>query len=207
MMKRINRPFGLLAAAVLLATGMAGIGSASASEPFIAEVSMFGGNFAPRNWAFCNGQVLPIASNTALFSLVGTTYGGDGRTTLRLPNLQGRFAMHPGRGPGLTARSLGQVGGADRVALTIAQMPSHTHGASAQMNAYSGQGRQDVPEGNVPAADRREDQYSDVPPDVSMAAPGTTVAETGGGQSHENMPPFLGIHHIIALQGLYPSRS
>ena len=97
------------------------------SEPFLAEIRIFAGNFAPRGWAFCNGQLLPIAQNTALFSLIGTTYGGDGRTTTGLPNLQGRAPMHPGRGPGLTARRLGESGGAETVTLSESQMPSHTH--------------------------------------------------------------------------------
>ena len=98
------------------------------SEPVIAEIRIFAGNFAPRNWAFCNGQLLPIAQNTTLFSLIGTTYGGDGRTTTALPNLQGRAPMHPGRGPGLTTRRLGESGGSETTTLTEAQMPSHTHG-------------------------------------------------------------------------------
>ena len=97
------------------------------SEPFIAEIRIFGGNFAPRSWAFCDGQLLPIAQNTALFSLIGTTYGGDGRTTTGLPNLQGRAPMHPGRGPGLTSRRLGQNGGQETATLGEAQMPNHSH--------------------------------------------------------------------------------
>ena len=98
------------------------------SEPFIAEVRIFAGNFAPRGWAFCNGQLLPIAQNTALFSLLGTVYGGDGRTTVGLPDLQGRAAMHPGRGPGLTPRVLGQKLGAETVALSSDQLGTHNHG-------------------------------------------------------------------------------
>jgi microcystin-dependent protein len=97
------------------------------SEPFIAEIRIFAGNFAPRGWAFCDGQLLPISQNTALFSLIGTTYGGDGRTTTALPNLQGRAPMHPGRGPGLTERRLGQKGGVETVTLSEAQMPNHNH--------------------------------------------------------------------------------
>ena len=97
------------------------------SDPFLAEIVMFGGNFAPRGWAFCDGQLLAISSNTALFSLLGTTYGGDGRTTFGLPELRGRFAMHPGNGPGLSSRKLGQKGGSERVTLAITNLPSHTH--------------------------------------------------------------------------------
>ncbi len=105
------------------------------SEPFVAEIRIFAGNFAPRGWAFCNGQLLPVSQNTALFSLIGTTYGGDGRTTTALPNLQARAPMHPGRGPGLTARRLGQKVGVDTVTLTEAQIPSHTHTARATTTA------------------------------------------------------------------------
>lgn len=105
------------------------------SEPFIAEIRIFAGNFAPRSWAFCNGQLVPIAQNTALFSLIGTTYGGDGRTTTALPNLEGRTPMHPGRGPGLTARRLGQRGGSEQVTLTEAQLPNHNHTAMASTNS------------------------------------------------------------------------
>jgi len=97
------------------------------SEPFIAEIRIFAGDFAPRGWAFCDGQLLPVAQNTALFSLIGTTYGGDGRTTTALPNMQGRSPMHPGRGPGLTAKRLGQRGGVEAVTLSEAQIPSHSH--------------------------------------------------------------------------------
>ena len=105
------------------------------SEPFVAEIRIFAGNFAPRSWAFCNGQLLPVSQNTALFSLIGTTYGGDGRTTTALPNLKGRAPMHPGRGPGLTSRRLGQRGGAEMITLSEAQMPSHTHSANASNDA------------------------------------------------------------------------
>jgi len=105
------------------------------SEPFIAEIRIFAGNFAPRSWAFCNGQLLPVAQNTALFSLIGTTYGGDGRTTTALPNLEGRAPMHPGRGPGLTSRRLGQRTGVETVTLTEAQIPNHSHTVRARTGA------------------------------------------------------------------------
>ena len=173
------------------------------SEPFIAEVKIFAGNFAPRNWAFCDGQLLQVAQNTALFSLVGTTYGGDGRTTFGLPNLQGRAPMHPGRGPGLTSRRLGEKGGTSSVTLTEAQMPNHTH---------TMQGSVDPAELQVPGADRslagsigslayQSDSTSNlVPLDTQALLP------TGGGQPHDNRQPYLGLYFIIALVGLYPSR-
>ena len=171
------------------------------SDPFIAEIRIFEGNFAPRSWAFCNGQLLPIAQNTALFALIGTVYGGDGRTTTALPNLQSRAPMHPGNGPGLTSRRLGERSGVVTVTLTEAQMPQHTH----QLMAKNEPG--DFPS---PASDRtlaRSTGGAAYGPDqnrVTMAPeslPGTT-----GGQAHSNMQPLLAINFIIALQGTFPSR-
>ena len=171
------------------------------SEPFIAEIRIFAGNFAPRNWAFCDGQLLPIAQNTALFSLIGTTYGGDGRTTTALPNLQGRAPMHPGDGPGLSQRRLGQVGGTETTTLSEAQMPQHTH----QMVAVPAPGNDNLPQGNLPA---RPVGYNSYAPAANLTALASgAVAAAGGSQPHNNMQPYLAINFIIALQGLYPSRS
>ncbi len=172
------------------------------SEPFIAEIRIFAGNFAPRSWAFCNGQLLPIAQNTALFSIIGTIYGGDGRTTTALPNMQGRTPMHPGRGPGLSARSLGENGGATTVTLNQTQMPTHTH----IVEGSARQATQDDPGAT---------QLLAVPVGNSLYAPpnnlGSLRAEAlkaeGGGQAHPNMQPYLALNFIIALQGVYPSRS
>ncbi len=173
------------------------------SEPFIAEIRIFAGNFAPRGWAFCNGQLLPIAQNTALFSLIGTTYGGDGRSTTALPNLQGRAPMHPGRGPGLTARRLGQKGGAETATLTEAQMPNHTHTAQVSNDAATfgspsnsrvigrGGGRFDAFFGSAASL-------------VNMQ--GNSLSTAGGGLAHNNLQPFLVMNFIIALVGAYPSR-
>lgn len=169
------------------------------SEPFIAEIRIFPYNFAPRGWAFCNGQLLPIAQNTALFSLIGTIYGGDGRTTTALPDLQGRAAMHPGRGPGLTDRRLGEKGGSETATLTSQQMPNHTHGLTATdrdgrfadpANKYFGAGNQ---------------MYSSGSPDTALKD--TSLETAGGAASHTNMQPFQALNFCIALQGLYPSRS
>jgi microcystin-dependent protein len=170
------------------------------SEPFVAEIRIFAGNFAPRGWAFCNGQLLPIAQNTALFSLVGTIYGGDGRTTLGLPNLQGRAPMHPGRGPDLTDRRLGETGGVETVTLSEAQMSNHTH----TMRATS-----ETADLNSPASNRTLARssggfaYQQSPTSLADMAP-EALPNTGNGQPHNNMQPFLTLNFIIALVGLFP---
>ena len=171
------------------------------SEPFVAEIRIFAGNFAPRGWAFCNGQLLPIAQNTALFSLIGTTYGGDGRTTTALPNLEGRAPMHPGRGPGLTDRRLGQRGGVETVTLTEAQMPNHHHPFMASPSP----GESPSPGGNAFGRPVGGSIYGAATNLVPMAEQALPAA--GGSQAHNNMQPYLAINYIIALVGLYPSRS
>ncbi|MCA1242817.1 tail fiber protein [Stappia stellulata] len=170
------------------------------SEPFIAEIRIFAGNFAPRSWAFCNGQLLPVSQNTALFSLIGTTYGGDGRSTTALPNLEGRAPMHPGRGPGLTSRRLGQRGGVEMVTLTEAQMPNHKHTPMAAPN----QALVSTPSSTTSLARSRfANAYHSSASLVNM----TALPSAGGSQAHNNMQPYLTMNFIIALQGLYPSRS
>lgn len=171
------------------------------SEPFIAEVRMFGLTFAPRGWAFCDGQLLPIAQNTALFSIVGTTYGGDGRTTFGLPNLQQRMPMHPGRGPGLTPRSLGQQVGTSQVTLTQQQIPAHNHVVSGN------KGLADHPEPNDQELARGHEIYDTELGKAPVLMAPQTVPSAGGGQAHENQSPYLNITFVIALQGLFPSRS
>ncbi len=170
------------------------------SEPFIAEIKIFGGNYAPRSWAFCDGQLLPISQNTALFSIVGTTYGGDGRTTMGLPNMQGRAPMHPGRGPGLTDRRLGQKTGVETVTLSESQMPVHTH----TQQAASRRARNEFPSATAVFGEASETTYAQGAT-VDMAD--QVIGSTGGSQSHNNMQPYLTLNFIIALQGLYPSRS
>ena len=173
------------------------------SEPFIAEVRIFAGNFAPRGWAFCNGQLLPISQNTALFSLIGTTYGGDGRTTTALPNLQGRAPMHPGRGPGLTDRRLGESGGVTGVTLSANQMPAHTHTGSYFNNAPADTG---TPSGSATLG-VNDSQHNYGPELDAESMSGQALKPEGGGQPHNNMQPYLGMNFIIALVGIYPSRS
>ncbi len=174
------------------------------SEPFIAEVRIFAGNFAPRGWAFCNGQLLPISQNTALFSLIGTTYGGDGRTTTALPNMKGRAPMHPGRGPGLTARRLGQRSGVETVTLTEAQMAQHTHtmhGDGSSGGPLGGGANASYPVNNYLGASVK--YQNGISSTQNMAA----LTDTGGSQAHNNLQPFLVMNFIIALVGLYPSRA
>jgi len=175
------------------------------SEPFVAEIRIFAGNFAPRGWAFCDGQLLPVSQNTALFSLIGTTYGGDGRTTTALPNLQGRAPMQPGRGPGLTSRRLGERGGVETVTLSEAQMPDHTHNLQGSTDEAEFDGSPN-PAGNLTGVVEGGAEVYAAANNLQSLAP-TAVANTGGSQAHNNMQPFLAMNFIIALVGLYPSRS
>ncbi|MEM7353251.1 MAG: tail fiber protein [Acidobacteriota bacterium] len=176
------------------------------SEPFTAEIRIFAGNFAPRGWAFCDGQLLPIAENTALFSLIGTTYGGDGRSTTALPNLQGRAPMHPGRGPGLTSRRLGEKVGAETVTLSEAQIPSHSHTARGATQGGNITGPPTNTSSMARSAGGLDAYHSNTSANlVDMAS--ATLSTTGGGQAHTNLQPFLTMNFIIALVGLYPSRS
>jgi len=176
------------------------------SEPFIAQITMFAGNFAPRSWALCDGQLLPIAQNSALFSILGTTYGGDGRTTFALPELRGRFPMHQGTGPGLRNKRLGERGGVEDTVLTSAQMPPHTHVGT--MKAASTIGDAASPAGNhLAQSNDGENNFSNSSSDASLAANSLTIGSSGGGQAHTNMPPFLAVNFIIALQGIFPSRN
>ena len=174
------------------------------SEPFIAEIRIFAGNFAPRGWAFCNGALLPVSQNTALFSLIGTTYGGDGRSTTALPNLEGRAPMHPGNGPGLTARNLGAKLGTETETLTTNQMPTHDHTFVADGSTggpLGGGANASDPVNNYLGASTK--YQSTVASTKDMA----TTSSVGGGGSHTNLQPFLAMNFIIALEGLYPSRS
>ncbi len=174
------------------------------SEPFLGQISMFGGNFAPAGWTFCNGQLLAIAQNQALFSILGTIYGGDGETTFGLPDLRGRAPIHWGSGAGLSTRSIGAKGGAETVTLTTSQIPSHDH----TLLADAGSANASTPLGNAHAIGEDPNrnalnQYSNVAPTSAMHA--DTVGSTGGGQSHENMMPWQAVSYIIALTGVFPS--
>lgn len=170
------------------------------SEPFVGEIRMFAGNFAPRGWAFCDGQLLAVSQNDALFSLLGTIYGGDGRTTFGLPDLRGRLPMHAGTGPGLPPRRLGAKEGAENVTLTVNQLPSHSHPINATTNAAGGNSPQDGLVGDSPSVDL----FSESAPSVGLS--GNAVTAVGGNRPHTNLMPFLCVNFIIALFGIYPSR-
>jgi microcystin-dependent protein len=164
------------------------------SEPFIGQIMMFGGNFAPRDWAFCDGQLMSIAQNTALFSILGTTYGGDGVTTFALPDLRGRVPVHPGNGPGLPVYQLGESAGSPSTTLTISQMPAHNHAAVYSLGDPDG-GTNYLAIGNPPRLGNTNPQAS-----------ATMVAPSGGNQPFGLMQPYLCVNFIIALYGIFPSR-
>lgn len=171
------------------------------SEPFVGEVRMFAGNFAPRGWALCDGQLMAVSQNDALFSLLGTIYGGDGRTTFGLPDMRGRIPIHAGTGPGLSPRRLGAKGGAENVTLTANQLPSHNHSISASNNL----GESNLPTDNVPARSQEAPLYTTYAAAEAMA--NNMVTSVGGSRSHTNVMPYLCINYIIALFGIYPSRN
>jgi microcystin-dependent protein len=171
------------------------------SDPFLGQVIMFGGNFAPRGWAFCEGQLLSIAQNSALFSILGTTYGGDGRTTFALPDLRGRVPMGSGNGPGLTPRKLGTKTGSETNTLTVGQMPAHSHAVAAQVNNDSAATTDPANHFLAPA-----ESYATAGT-AGANLGGVTCGNTGGNQPVNNIQPVLVINYIIALVGIFPSRN
>lgn len=178
-------------------------------DPFLGEIIMFGGNFAPRGWALCDGQLLPISANTALFSILGTTYGGDGRTSFGLPDLRGRVPMHAGNGPGLSDRRLGAKGGSETTHITTANMPAHNHAAPVV------NGSSNVPDTKVPAGAYLPTGPRSGGVDLYASALGTAQPMGGGGSTGnaggnipvDNVQPYQCVNYIIALQGVFPSRS
>ena len=180
------------------------------SEPFLGQISMFGFNFAPQGWALCNGQILSIAQNTALFSLLGTTYGGNGQTNFGLPNLQGRVPKHWGQGPGLSNYDIGEMAGVESVTLITTQMPAHVHNVSVAIGALSAsQSPTADPTGNSLLGGTSNNIYGAGDPDVVMNAKMAKVTENiaGGSQPHENRDPYLCVTFAIALNGIFPSRN
>jgi len=175
------------------------------ADPFVAEIRIFPFNFAPHGWAFCSGQLLPISQNTALFSLLGTTYGGNGQTTFGLPNLQGSAAMFWGQGPGLSVRDLGETGGAQNVTLLVTEMPSHTHTANGKVAGGTASPAGMV-WGTSNAGKVAAFFYAPAAPaPVNMNA--GALANVGGNLPHNNMMPYLALNYNIALQGVYPPRT
>ena len=168
------------------------------SQPFIAEIRIFATNFAPRGFAFCDGQLLPISQNTALFALIGTIYGGDGRTTTALPNLKDRIPMHPGNGPGLSSRRLGQKGGSDTETLGLGHLGNHNHSVRATNTAANA---------NSPAGARPAMAPAYEAGNSLTAMSSEAMAAAGGGGAHNNKQPYLTLNFVIALQGTFPSRS
>jgi len=178
------------------------------SEPFLAEIRMFGFNFPPRGWALCDGQILPINQNQSLYSLLGTTYGGDGRTTFALPDLRGRVPIHVGQADGGTSRTLGSRGGEETHTLTVEQAPAHGHALYVLGSDYGPVAeRRPDPGGNVLAPFKNGYADAAVDPDSLTALRSDTVSDVGGGSPHSNIQPEQVISFAIALQGLFPSRN
>lgn len=170
-------------------------------DPFVAEIRIFPFNFAPKGWAFCDGQILPLSQNTALFSLLGTTYGGDGKSNFALPNMQGNVPMHPGQGPGLSLHDLGETGGSDNVSLLESEIPSHSHALST--SAADATTR--IVSGQQPATGIGVGLYGPTNPIVNLNP--NALAPAGGDQPHNNLQPYITLNFCIALQGVYPPRT
>jgi microcystin-dependent protein len=173
-------------------------------DPFVAEIRIFPFNFAPKGWAFCDGQILPLSQNTALFSLLGTTYGGDGKSNFALPNMQGNAPMHPGQGPGLSLHDLGETGGSETVSLLESEIPSHSH----SLMCLAAPANRTAPGGNSFAKASGTAPYVTGSPTPSLVNfSDNAVAPAGGDQPHNNMQPYLTLNFCIALQGVYPPRT
>ncbi len=176
-----------------------------AQNNYVGEIKMFAGNFAPTGWALCDGSLLPISQNTALFSILGTSYGGDGKSTFALPDLRGRVPMNFGNGPGLTPRNLGDVGGQETVSLTVAQMPAHTHTASLAVDSTVA--TTDNPKNALPGRNASATPTYGKTANATTATSSITLSSSGGGQPHPTLPPFQCVNFIIALQGIFPARN
>jgi microcystin-dependent protein len=209
-LKRLGTALGLGMLAGPALAAPRGTRQVNGQDPFLGEIMLFAGTFAPRGYALCNGQLLSISQNTALFSLLGTTYGGNGQTTFALPDLQGRFPLHAGSGPSLTSHQLGQQGGSENTTLTTAQLPSHTH----PLVVSSAAATSSSPAGNILAvANGRTTSNDDNVTTNAYAASGTAtvntnaIGATGSGQPVSLVNPYLALNFCIAIEGLYPSRN
>jgi microcystin-dependent protein len=171
------------------------------ADPFVAEIRIFPFNFAPKGWAWCDGQLLPLSQNTALFSLLGTTYGGDGKSNFALPDLQGRAPMHPGQGPGLSLHDLGETGGSETVTLLESEIPAHSHG----WHASQADGISQIAAAEMLATGIGINQYA--APGALQALSPNALAPAGGDQPHNNLQPYLTFYFCIALQGVFPPRT
>jgi len=201
--KAMKAAFSALVFAVVFLSGFVGLPSAMAQENFIGEIRWVAFDFAPVGWAKCDGQLLPITQNLALFNLLGTTYGGDGQTTFALPNLQGRVAVHQGQGVGLTNRNVGEVGGSEQQTLTVDQLPAHSH--SFSVPASTNKATTTNPKGGVIAVSpKQNDPEFTTTANTSLSSGQTSI--TGGNQPFNTMPPFVTLNCIIALQGSFPSQ-
>jgi microcystin-dependent protein len=173
------------------------------ADPFVAEIRIFPFNFAPQGWAWCDGQLLPLSQNTALFSLLGTTYGGNGASNFALPDLQGRAPMHPGQGPGLSLHDLGESGGAETIMLLESEIPAHAH----TLRAFGGVGEYPTPAGKALAAVAGDLVYQDNTSQNLVRMAAAALQPAGGDQPHNNMMPYLTFYFCIALQGVFPPRT
>lgn len=174
------------------------------ADPFVAEIRIYPFNFAPRGWAFCDGQLLPISQNTALFSLLGTTYGGNGQSNFALPDLQGRAPMQPGQGPGLSLHDLGETGGSETVTLLESEIPSHSHALRANTDFAD---LQTPSPARSLARSQNALAYQTIPNQAVVSLAPEALAPTGGDLPHNNMQPYLTLNFCIALQGIFPPRS
>jgi microcystin-dependent protein len=174
------------------------------ADPFAAEIRIFGFNFAPKGWAFCNGQLLPLSQNTALFSLLGTTYGGDGKSNFALPNMEGNAPMHPGQGPGLSLHDLGETGGSDFVTLLESEIPAHSHALVAAANPALL--KLPAPTDSL-ARSQGDNAYQSVVNQNVVQMNANAIGPAGGDQPHNNMMPYLTLNFNIALQGVFPPRT
>jgi microcystin-dependent protein len=173
------------------------------ADPFVAEIRIFPFNFAPKGWAWCDGQLMPLSQNTALFSLLGTTYGGDGKSTFALPDLQGRAPMHPGQGPGLSLHDLGETGGSETVTLLESEIPAHSHAMRATSSTADNPG----PTGNTFSRPQGATPYQTTTNASLVNLAPEILAPAGGDQPHNNLQPYLTFYFCIALQGVYPPRT